>query len=78
MKLFVHCGKNKKVVLTCPNLLEDVKPWIPLTSGTLVEMVQAALYAPHLHSWSLVASAHSMLLLLRRLLGALECLQWAM
>ena len=35
-------------------------------------VLQAALYAPHLHSWSLVASAPSMLLLLRRVLVALR------
>lgn len=35
-----------------------------VTAGEV--LCEAALYAPHLHSWSLVASAPSMLLLLRR------------
>lgn len=35
MKLFVHCGENKNLVLTCLDLLEQfVNPWIPLTFGT--------------------------------------------
>ena len=34
-KLFVHCGENKNLVLTCLDLLEQfVNPWIPLTFGT--------------------------------------------